>query len=1044
MKLLRTIFICLAVLLCVTDADANNDTWKAAVSGIWGTGANWTDGTTPGIADSATFDKPGTYTVTLNTGTSPIQALSVTNANVTLATSGGFQALHVSSGGGSTSATVVGGSSLTLGTTGNPIQLSDIADLRVGSGINTGQLNVSNGSILSTSLLHLGQNGNGTLVVDGLNSNFNAGLSGDVGLNGYTGQLDIRNSATGHFGPIDLADSSTPGSAAVFSVESDADVTASGGITLAYNSVGTATLNIQGTGSTLTQSPLDSFNSPNYLNVGTPSTGSATINIGVAADGGTLTTGIGGLTVYDTATITVGSGANTGTLVSNGGLNLNGGRLTVGPGSTFNVNGLNGSVNINNGGQLVVDAAATFSYDATMTIAGGGSANIGTIISANYLDVRDGGSLSAGGLGSSGTMAVDGASSSFAAGSFLLGGGSSTIFSNGAAATISDSFTMFAETFADASLMIESGTQFNTGTLQIVSYRTFSNSTVHTATATVTGTGSTLSIFPGSSLSVGGTVDFYDNGPVAINVLDDASLTVGVGGTTILNTSGKINIDGGIVDLATLDNQGGKINFTAGSLRFLGNLTVGTNGSLGNNLTLHGDQQLTLSGTTTVDTSRSLTLDGGTLETGDLDINGTFNFIAGTLSIDQNGASIDYPIVTNATTTINLNANNVSLGDPTSVAGFQHQGVLLVGANTVTLQSAGYARLGIGTVLFGGTINAPNGVYLSGGANLLGYGTVNARVIGDGGSVIEAAGPLALGDAASVAGFNYAGELRTKQFTVTLNSSARAGLGNLTTLGSGATPGTLIATNGFVVDFDESITGFGTIVSSNTLAKQAIVNGIVQGNSAAQRITLTGYIKGIGTFNNVNFTGTFSPGLSPTVATVSNISLAPTSTLIMELGGTTTGSGYDQIQSSGTLFFDGTLRVSLINGFTPTAGQSFNLFDWSSQSGTFDTLDLPALAGLAWNTSQLYTSGALSLAAAVGLTGDYNSNGSVDAADYVLWRKNPGGFPANAYDTWRSHFGQPAGSGAGASANAAVPEPTTLVLLIFAAAGWCLRRGRAP
>jgi hypothetical protein len=62
--------------------------------------------------------------------------------------------------------------------------------------------------------------------------------------------------------------------------------------------------------------------------------------------------------------------------------------------------------------------------------------------------------------------------------------------------------------------------------------------------------------------------------------------------------------------------------------------------------------------------------------------------------------------------------------------------------------------------------------------------------------------------------------------------------------------------------------------------------------------------------------------------------------------------------------------VSLANGFTPTAGQSFNVFDWISQNGTFDTLDLPALAGLAWNTSQLYTSGALSLAAAVGLTGD--------------------------------------------------------------------------
>ena len=28
------------------------------------------------------------------------------------------------------------------------------------------------------------------------------------------------------------------------------------------------------------------------------------------------------------------------------------------------------------------------------------------------------------------------------------------------------------------------------------------------------------------------------------------------------------------------------------------------------------------------------------------------------------------------------------------------------------------------------------------------------------------------------------------------------------------------------------------------------------------------------------------------------------------------------------------------------------------------------------------------------ISGDYNNNGTVDAADYVVWRKNPGGFPA--------------------------------------------------
>ena len=90
---------------------------------------------------------------------------------------------------------------------------------------------------------------------------------------------------------------------------------------------------------------------------------------------------------------------------------------------------------------------------------------------------------------------------------------------------------------------------------------------------------------------------------------------------------------------------------------------------------------------------------------------------------------------------------------------------------------------------------------------------------------------------------------------------------------------------------------------------------------------------------------------------------------------------------------------------------------------------------------------------AAGVPGDYNDNGIVDAADYVLWRNGgtlqndatPGVQPGD-YDVWRSHFGQIAGSGAGANVNAAVPEPATLVLLLMATAGtiprlrWSARR----
>jgi hypothetical protein len=78
------------------------------------------------------------------------------------------------------------------------------------------------------------------------------------------------------------------------------------------------------------------------------------------------------------------------------------------------------------------------------------------------------------------------------------------------------------------------------------------------------------------------------------------------------------------------------------------------------------------------------------------------------------------------------------------------------------------------------------------------------------------------------------------------------------------------------------------------------------------------------------------------------------------------------------------------------------------------------------------------------LTGDYNHNGVVDAADYVVWRKGLGTtYTQPDYDVWRAHFGQTVGSGAGASVSPTVPEPAACALLMFAAAGWCFRRGCA-
>jgi hypothetical protein len=81
--------------------------------------------------------------------------------------------------------------------------------------------------------------------------------------------------------------------------------------------------------------------------------------------------------------------------------------------------------------------------------------------------------------------------------------------------------------------------------------------------------------------------------------------------------------------------------------------------------------------------------------------------------------------------------------------------------------------------------------------------------------------------------------------------------------------------------------------------------------------------------------------------------------------------------------------------------------------------------------------------------GDFNRNGSVDAADYVLWRNlhgqavslpnesglNPGSVDIEDYWFWRTNFGRSPSSAAEALTPDAIPEPSSqeLVLIVLVA-----------
>lgn len=117
-------------------------------------------------------------------------------------------------------------------------------------------------------------------------------------------------------------------------------------------------------------------------------------------------------------------------------------------------------------------------------------------------------------------------------------------------------------------------------------------------------------------------------------------------------------------------------------------------------------------------------------------------------------------------------------------------------------------------------------------------------------------------------------------------------------------------------------------------------------------------------------------------------------------------------------------------------------FEQIRTSATENWAILPAVVVIGSNfTATLPGNSIQTLIASVldAVPGDYNENGTVDAADYTLWRDNLGssaalpnddtaGVGPDDYARWKANFGQTAGRGA--LANRAVPESPAMVMFL--------------
>ncbi|MCH8048377.1 MAG: PEP-CTERM sorting domain-containing protein [Planctomycetes bacterium] len=240
----------------------------------------------------------------------------------------------------------------------------------------------------------------------------------------------------------------------------------------------------------------------------------------------------------------------------------------------------------------------------------------------------------------------------------------------------------------------------------------------------------------------------------------------------------------------------------------------------------------------------------------------------------------------------------------------------------------------------------------------------------------------------------------------------------------------------------------------------------------ASGVVFQGLYSGAGTFTGsglATFEGGFSPGDSPArVRMEGSVKLAASNTLYIELGGTEIGE-FDQLDIRDNISIGGTLDVSLFGGFELSDGDVFPIIiTGGDTTGQFIGLSEGATVGTFAGVDLLITYSfgddnnvaLVTDAPCVNPIGDFDRDCDTDFDDLAVlltnWNEDviaalgnivdPDTTPVNADDlfallaNWTGPKSFPAPEAA--LADAAVPEPSTLVLALLAMLGLgaCRRR----
>jgi fibronectin-binding autotransporter adhesin len=798
------------------------------------------------------------------------------------------------------------GSMATLNLTNQPNGITDIvagSELEVAGTLDAGTANglAHLGSIEGTLLLENGKSttatpGGGTLTVSG------------------SGLIEIENSKTA----LTVAGNLT--NAAAVDVGSGSALTVVENLTNSAQVTNLGTLIVKGTftnnaGDTLTveagstakfgtlvndgltsiSGTLTLANSITDIVAGSDLEVAGTLNAGSASGLATLNSVEGTLLLENKQDNTVTPAGGTLTVSGSGVLNVTDAILTV-------VGNLTNSAQVTTSGLKVSgaftnNAGATFSVSNVVSV--GTLVNDGSIIVTGALDL---------------TNQPNGITDVVAGSSLELGSnGRIMVGSNNGLANL---------TSVEGKLSLENG--MTTAVTPAGGTLTVSSSGVldleHTATLIVAGnltnSGQVYTTISSASgaLTVNGI--FTNNAGAILHVHEAGVVNIGIlvnDGTVTINENGALNLTNqpnGITDVA------------AGSvLDVIGSLTAGSNNGLAKLTSVDGTLDVSNS-TTVTPAGGALTVSSSGLLSVQLAEGGKPAVLTIAGNIDNSG---QVEVLTASTVTLSGTLTNNAGAILRTGGAVENIGV----ANIGTLVNDGSVIIGANSTL--NLTNQPNGVTdVTAGALL--------DVIGS----ITAGSNNGLAHLTSVEGTLHLRNSETTTATPSGGTLTVSGSGLLILGGNGPTKLTIagnLNNSGQV-----QVLGPTTMTASayNQAAGTTTVDGTLSGSEGinvtggtilgAGKLTGNVTVGGSGTTPTINVGDSGVAGLLAITGTYTQLS---TGTMNVSIGGTTLGTQFSQLQVSGAASLAGTLTAALVNGFTPTVGQTFTILTASGVTGTF-------------------------------------------------------------------------------------------------------------